>query len=66
MTKGPFQIGLYAFGDYNKIVNRIVREKFMKYKVNLQETSEGYSVWVPGETVEELSQDKKSSYVEVG
>jgi predicted RNase H-like HicB family nuclease len=64
----------------------------MKYKVNLQETSEGYAAWVPGlpgcwsqgktekealknikdalrsylETVEELSKDNKSSYVEVG
>ncbi len=64
----------------------------MKYKVNMQETGEGYAVWVPGlpgcwsqgktekealenikdaiqaylETVEELSKDKKSSYVEVG
>jgi len=64
----------------------------MKYKVNLQENSEGYAVWVPGlpgcwsqgktekealenikdaiqaylETVEKLSKDKKSSYVEVG
>ena len=64
----------------------------MKYKVNMQETSEGYAVWVPGlpgcwsqgktekealenikdaiqaylGTVEELSKDKKSSYVEVG
>ncbi|MDD5701857.1 MAG: type II toxin-antitoxin system HicB family antitoxin [Dehalococcoidales bacterium] len=63
----------------------------MKYKVNLQETSEGFAVWVPGlpgcwyqgkterealenikdaldsylETVEELSKDSKSSYVEV-
>jgi predicted RNase H-like HicB family nuclease len=64
----------------------------MKYKVNLQETSEGYAVWVPGlpgcwsqgktetealnnikdalqsylETVQELSKDNKSTYVEVG
>ncbi len=64
----------------------------MKYKVNLRETSEGFSVWVPGlpgcwsqgktekealenikdalksylETVEELSKDNKSNYVEVG
>ena len=64
----------------------------MKYKVSLQETIEGYAVWVPGlpgcwsqgktekealenikdalksylETVEELSKDSKSSYVEVG
>jgi predicted RNase H-like HicB family nuclease len=64
----------------------------MKYKVNLQETSEGYAVWVPGlpgcwsqgktemealenikdalqsylVTVEELSKNNKSSYVEVG
>ncbi|MBI2860487.1 MAG: type II toxin-antitoxin system HicB family antitoxin [Chloroflexi bacterium] len=64
----------------------------MKYKVNIQETDEGFAVWVPGlpgcwsqgkteqealenikdaiqaylETVEELSKDKKSSYVEVG
>lgn len=63
----------------------------MKYKVNLQKTDEGYSVWVPGlpgcwsqgeteaealenikdaiqsylETVEELSVEKKSRYVEV-
>lgn len=68
-----------------------VWEIFMKYKVNLQETSEGFAVWVPGlpgcwyqgkterealenikdaldsylETVEELSKDSKSSYVEV-
>ena len=64
----------------------------MKYKVNMQETSEGYAIWVPGlpgcwsqgktekealenikdaiqgylETVEELSKDNKSRYVEVG
>jgi predicted RNase H-like HicB family nuclease len=64
----------------------------MKYKVSLQETSEGYAVWVPGlpgcwsqgktekeaaeniknalksylKTIEELSNDSKSSYVEVG
>jgi predicted RNase H-like HicB family nuclease len=64
----------------------------MKYKVNLQETEEGYAIWVPGlpgcwsqgntetealanikdaieaylETVEKLSKDKKSRYVEVG
>ena len=64
----------------------------MKYKVNMQETSDGYSIWVPGlpgcwsqgktknealenikdaikeylETVEELSKDKESRYVEVG
>jgi predicted RNase H-like HicB family nuclease len=75
-----------------RLKNRKVRERFMKYKVNLQETSEGYAVWVPGlpgcwsqgktekealenikdalkaylETVEDLSKDNKSSYVEVG
>ncbi len=64
----------------------------MKYKVNMQETSEGYAIWVPGlpgcwsqgktekealenikdaieaylGTVEELSKDKESRYVEVG
>lgn len=64
----------------------------MKYKVNMQEATEGYAIWVPGlpgcwsqgkteqealenikdaiqaylETVEELSKDKKSRYVEVG
>jgi predicted RNase H-like HicB family nuclease len=64
----------------------------MKYKVNMQETDEGYAIWVPGllgcwsqgkteeealenikdaiqaylETIEKLSKDKKSSYVEVG
>lgn len=64
----------------------------MKYKVNMQETSEGYAIWVPGlpgcwsqgetekealenikdairaylETVELLSKDKESRYVEVG
>ena len=64
----------------------------MKYKVNMQETGEGYAVWVPGlpgcwsqgktekealenikdaiqaylGTVEELSKDKESRYVEVG
>lgn len=64
----------------------------MKYKVNLQETSEGYAVSAPGlpgcwsqgktekealenikdaiqaylETVEELSKDQESRYVEVG
>ena len=64
----------------------------MKYKVNVQETSEGYAVSAPGlpgcwsqgktekealenikdaiqaylETVEELSKDQKSRYVEVG
>jgi predicted RNase H-like HicB family nuclease len=63
----------------------------MKYKVNLQKTDEGYSVWVPGlpgcwsqgeteeealenikdaiqsylETVEKLSVEKESRYVEV-
>ena len=63
----------------------------MKYKVNLQKTEEGYSVWAPGlpgcwsqgkteaealenikdaihsylETVEELSKDKESRYVEI-
>ncbi len=68
------------------------REVHMKYKVNIQETSEGYAVWVPGlpgcwsqgktekealenikdalqgylETVEQLSKDKESRYVEVG
>lgn len=64
----------------------------MKYKVNMQKTEEGYSVWVPGlpgcwsqgeteqealenikdaiegylETVENLSKDKESRFVEVG
>ncbi len=64
----------------------------MRYKVNLQKTDEGYSVWVPGlpgcrsqgqteeealenikdaiqaylETVEELSKNKDSRYIEVG
>ena len=64
----------------------------MKYKVNIQNTDEGYAVWVPGlpgcwsqgeteaealtnikdaiqtylETVEEMSKDKESRYVEVG
>ena len=64
----------------------------MKYKVNMQETDEGYAIWVAGlqgcwsqgkteeealenikdaiqaylETIEKLSKDKKSSYVEVG
>lgn len=64
----------------------------MKYKVNLQETSEGYAISAPGlpgcwsqgktekealenikdaiqaylETVEELSKDQESRYVEVG
>lgn len=63
----------------------------MKYKVNLQKTDEGYSVWAPGlpgcwsqgqteaealenikdaieaylATVEELTKDKESRYVEV-
>lgn len=63
----------------------------MKYKVNMQETTEGYAIWVLGlpgcwsqgkteqealenikdaiqaylETVEELSKDKNSRYVEV-
>lgn len=63
----------------------------MKYKVNLQKTDGGYSVWVPGlpgcwsqgqteaealdnikdaiesylATVEELTKDKESRYVEV-
>lgn len=63
----------------------------MKYKVNIQETTEGYAIWVLGlpgcwsqgkteqealenikdaiqaylETVEELSKDKNSRYVEV-
>ena len=64
----------------------------MRYKVNLQKTDEGYSVWVPGlpgcwsqgqteeealenikdaiqsylETVEDLSKNKNSRYIEVG
>ncbi len=64
----------------------------MRYKVNIQKTEEGYSVWAPGlpgcwsqgdteeealenikdaietylATVEELSKDKESRYVEVG
>ena len=64
----------------------------MRYKVNMQQTDEGYAIWVPGlpgcwsqgktekealenikdaiqsylETVEKLSKDNKSSYVEVG
>ena len=64
----------------------------MKYRVNIKETEEGYSIWVPGlpgcwsqgkteqealenikdaiqaylETVEEISEDKESRYVEVG
>lgn len=68
-----------------------ISEAFMKYKVNLKKTEEGYAVWVPGlpgcwsqgqteeealenikdaiktylETVEELSKDKVSRYVEV-
>jgi predicted RNase H-like HicB family nuclease len=63
----------------------------MRYKVSLQKTDEGYSIWVPGlpgcwsqgkteaealenitdaikaylETVEELTKDKESRYVEV-
>ncbi len=63
----------------------------MRYKVNLQHTEEGYSIWVPGlpgcwsqgktetealenikdaiqaylETVEELTKDKESRFVEV-
>ncbi len=63
----------------------------IRYKVNLQKTEEGYSVWVPGlpgcwsqgqteaealenikdaiqaylETVEELTKDKESRFVEV-
>ena len=67
-------------------------EEFMRYKVNVKKTEEGYSIWVPGlpgcwsqgqteeeslenikdaiqeylETVDELSKDKKSRYVEVG
>ncbi len=83
---------MQAFGGYNKIENQIVWERFMKYRVNLQETGEGYAVWVPGlpgcwsqgktekealetikdalksylETVEELTKDNKSSFVEVG
>jgi predicted RNase H-like HicB family nuclease len=64
----------------------------MRYKVNMQETEEGYAVWVPGlpgcwsqgktekealknikdaiqgylETVEKLSKNEESRYVEVG
>jgi len=64
----------------------------MRYKVNIQKTDEGYSVWVPGlpgcwsqgkteeealenikdaietylATIEELSKDKDSRYVEIG
>lgn len=64
----------------------------MRYKVNIQKTEEGYSVWAPGlpgcwsqgdteeealenikdaietylATVEDLSKDKESRYVEVG
>jgi Uncharacterized conserved protein len=67
-------------------------EEFMRYKVNIKKTEEGYSIWVPGlpgcwsqgqteeeslenikdaiqdylETVDELSKDKESRYVEVG
>ncbi len=63
----------------------------MKYKVNIKETEDGYSIWVPGlpgcwsqgktedealdnikdaiesylETVDELSKDKNSRFVEV-
>lgn len=68
-----------------------MREGSVKYKVNLQRTEEGYSVWVPGlpgcwsqgkteeealenikdaikaylETVDELSKNKDSRFVEV-
>lgn len=64
----------------------------MRYKVNIQKTEEGYSVWAPGlpgcwsqgdteeealenikdaietylATVEDLSKDEESRYVEVG
>ncbi len=64
----------------------------MKYKVNIEKSDEGYSVWCPGlpgcwsqgqteeealenikdavksylETVEELSKDKESRFIEVG
>lgn len=63
----------------------------IRYKVNLQKTEEGYSIWVPGlpgcwsqgkteiealenikdtiqsyiETVEELTQGKETSFVEI-
>jgi len=64
----------------------------MKYKVNIEKSDEGYSVWCPGlpgcwsqgqteeealesikdaiksylETVEEISKDKESRFIEVG
>lgn len=64
----------------------------MKYKVNIHQTDEGYSVWVPGlpgcwsqgrteeealtnirdaiqaylETVDDLSKNNQSRYVEIG
>ena len=64
---------------------------FMKYRVNLKKTEEGYSVWVPGlpgcwsqgnsedealenvkdairaylETVDELTDDRETRYVEI-
>ena len=69
----------------------MTRGGFMKYKVGIERTEEGYSVWVPGlpgcwsqgqtedealenivdaiqaylETVDELSKEKESRYVEV-
>ena len=67
------------------------REIYMKYKVNIKKTEEGYAVWCPGlpgcwsqgrtekealenikdaiqaylKTVDELSKNKKTRYVEV-
>ena len=83
---------LYSSKDYN-YHGRIKKGGGirMRYKVNMQNTDEGYAIWVPGlpgcwsqgkteeealenikdaiqaylKTVEVLSRDKKSSYVEV-
>lgn len=83
---------LQAFRGYNNYGTINNPEMHMKYKVNMQETDEGYAIWVPGlpgcwsqgknekealenikdaiqaylQTVEELSKDKESRYVEVG
>jgi len=77
---------------YNKLVELRSPEMLMKYKVNMQESKEGFAIWVPGlpgcwsqgknekealenikdaieaylKTVEELSKNKESRYVEVG
>jgi hypothetical protein len=47
-NKPEMELELPALEGYNKIEKSKTRDRFLKYKVNLQETSEGYAVWVPG------------------